>query len=1460
MKRFLSIVLALLMVVTPTVWAAPTMQTVESAQETVAEVVAAEDAALSGAVTTKPGLNMLTGTTALLNAESDNASFADITNVMSANNFNSTTYAVVDNPVIVASNPSSKVYTATAPIIEIPDSYAYFHPSIKINFDPKFEDERPIYTSFKVAKINNGEHTSNSSSWILTDESQGIVKSFSVSTNAGRTVIDDVYDYSNSANPAVNDGYLNYISFQLTSVDANVSPTTFYFDDIGLYPSYKVTYMDSTGANELYSEYVLLDENKNIMTSIDVTSEVFDSVYYESWSDTIGGDAIESYTLANEDVVLYATGAGVDVVLNGFTTDKSELSYVGETTTLTVDFEGNLDVDYSDVKWSVEGDAVKLSAMSGKTVTATANAYGNATVTVTFDGMSKSIPLNVVDAFDIVSDSTYVTGDADATITLTYKNDYNSPVTWSKVDEGNVATLTVNGDNTATLACAGGSGLVAVTATLDSNTAKTKTIYLYVTEQVIAGDDATTVVAGTASTTVIAEDAGSANIIAKSYTKGVAAPYDVVYTVNDNSLAKLINNADGSATVEAIKNGTLVVTATSVYDNNAVAEFTIEISNQREKFAKYEFRYLALGNSFLNHGEYSGWTWDDPENGARGMAASKVELDYFNRTKYHLTHNPGYVADIDAVKFGGANWEQSLVADLVTDIVNDTALTDEQKESKIIAKATETAKTGTNFVSSLTEKLKTYKPNILTIQLAENVRCMNATALEAAYDVLYGTIAKNKPEDCIVVVITMFSNDVRTQVPVKVAKKYGFLVNDMSFVSTWHTSQTPAVTSYENPYYAYEQYKDSPTVGKFGSHPGDYGHNAIAEGNVKQINSVLASKIESEFIYLPSDLTINGADTITDVNGSELYTVNSDPSDAATEVEWSVDNPNIAYISNEGVLTAVNNGQVVLTATSTYDKSVVATKTVTVSGQAPCFTVSYTAGTDDTSVAGLPESFEYAKDEFVLSSAVPTRNGYKFAGWSLKKDGPVIKTAVIEEDTTIYATWEYAYKWTFDTDGDTESLGYAGVFHAKAANGIFSGMSFETGLSVYFDHLLLDSSLYTDFRFKMLVGSTESNQKLNITVNTTDGDAKFTADITDAEMHEYTFSLKDITGTITGFEIAPSPLNATIEIDEIEFVRVPGADYLNISEENTVIDANNIVYLVGTLNIADGASVILKNGIFVIDDITGNKAITLEDANLITEADIEGYAVIDLGEKASADNTRYVQANGLTYAVNERENKLGLIFDKETIVTITEKNADAFVSSTYYCINNGVVSVIDTFTNALTSKPSAQMRIDEHTGIRFRAGITHTAKNATGKYNVVEYGYVVARADQLEETGSQLNFDFSNVASGTAYLKNDGGVVTKNYVYEMLDDETIFTGVLTNIPKQYYTAVLTARPYMKVKTENGIHIIYGDVISRSIYQVARAILADENNGLSEEELTIIRDIVNSVQPDNETFVDIGGLW
>ena len=69
MKRILSVLLAVLMVFSTTVMAAPvTVSTVETAQETTADDVAATGE-LQAVVGLRPGINMLTGTTEPLTGE-----------------------------------------------------------------------------------------------------------------------------------------------------------------------------------------------------------------------------------------------------------------------------------------------------------------------------------------------------------------------------------------------------------------------------------------------------------------------------------------------------------------------------------------------------------------------------------------------------------------------------------------------------------------------------------------------------------------------------------------------------------------------------------------------------------------------------------------------------------------------------------------------------------------------------------------------------------------------------------------------------------------------------------------------------------------------------------------------------------------------------------------------------------------------------------------------------------------------------------------------------------------------------------------------------------------------------------------------------------------------------------------------------------------------------------------------
>lgn len=1346
MKRFLSIVLALMMVLMPTVWAAPAMmQYVESVTENAAEVDTAEETAVLSAapITVKPGLNMLTGTTELLNAEGNGASIKDFTDVLepSVGLYDASSFAIVKNP----DDSKDNVYSFTH--VKYNNETGTIYPGFRVDFEPEIE-ERPIYITFDANKVNGGEYSLTSDGWIMSDDAgKGVNTTYALATDSGWKRFDEVVDFSNFLdNDATwaDDGQIGHIKIQYTTKKQNVTPTTIMMDDIGFYPTYKVTLMDATGSSVIATDYVLLDDEENFLTDYATEPKYTDDMCYLTWSSSIGGEAVEKVQLKNEDIVLYAK------------------------------------------------DSYKL--------------------------------------FDMTTSLTYVTPKTPATVDISFYDD-NAPletIEWSIAGDVGAATLTDNGNGTATVSSKSGEGVVTVTALVAGLASKSVTLYVSDTNTT---DDVKFVVIPASAT--ITENLGKVIITANVFSKLQNTDLAVAFTNSNDAVARVFKNSDGTITVEAIKDGETNITVTAVCDNSKTATIAVSVSGQREKFLSYNIKYLAFGNSFLDHGPYDGWPWADGYSTNRGMAASRAELDYFNRTIYHLTHGQDYYATVEARKGENNGWESALV-----NYTKDNAYESSLAQCK-----------------PLIDLVKSYKPNLITVQLAENIRQMDPEILELCYDAFYGAIKEAAPEECIIVSITPFwtTADVRCNAVINAARKAGFLTTDMTDVPSYGSGR-------DNPFYAFEQYYDSPTVRAFGSHPGDWGHDQIALRNVEQINTKLSSEISPEYIYMPTAFEITGDDSVTE---TAEYTIATTPSDAVKNAVWSVDNENIATISRDGVLTPINNGTVKITAKSSYNDAVVGTKTVSVSGQTPCYTVTYAAGADDESIEGLPEAFIYAKDEYVLSTTYPTRNGYKFAGWALKENGTPVTSATITDNTTVYATWAFADSWYFENDGDYEGIKRFGLFNEKVENGMYTGISYESqdGMYIYNDALLINSKNYMTFRFEASMSTAGIGTKYDVVINTTNGDHTYTANVSTPDMTEFSFDISDLTGTITGFKITPVVYEAAINVEEIEFIRLPGEDILYVTEENTVVDADGERCFYGTIDIAEDASVILKNGIFHVDNFTGNTdAITTVDANLFTDVELPGYSVIDLGEKADEAYTRFIQVDGYTYAVRERENVLGLAYPEEKIVVIITKNGDTLIDSRYYCINDGTATAIDVFGNSLITTPGASVRTAENAGVRYRASITMDARAVEETYEVVEYGFIMARQDQLLKNKAQLNFDFGNIAYGAAYLKNDNSVVVKDKIFEIDDTDIFFTGVAINIPVKAYASVISARPYMKIRSANGVYTVYGEVVSRSIYQVARSVLADENNGLTDGEIEFLRNIVNSVQTDDETFVDMGGFF
>ena len=133
------------------------------------------------------------------------------------------------------------------------------------------------------------------------------------------------------------------------------------------------------------------------------------------------------------------------------------------------------------------------------------------------------------------------------------------------------------------------------------------------------------------------------------------------------------------------------------------------------------------------------------------------------------------------------------------------------------------------------------------------------------------------------------------------------------------------------------------------------------------------------------------------------------------------------------------------------------------------------------------------------------------------------------------------------------------------------------------------------------------------------------------------------------------------------------------------------------------------------------------------------------------------------------------------------------------------------------------VRVSSPTGIRFKANLSKAEDSS-----ITDYGWVVARADQLGE--NELTIDFTNVVVG--YGRQDG--VDKRDFYDITGDEyNVFTGVLyfsatedDGLPSAARLAAkLVARPFAVVDGET----LYGDATApTSIYDVALALYMDEN--------------------------------
>lgn len=225
-------------------------------------------------------------------------------------------------------------------------------------------------------------------------------------------------------------------------------------------------------------------------------------------------------------------------------------------------------------------------------------------------------------------------------------------------------------------------------------------------------------------------------------------------------------------------------------------------------------RYYAIGHSYLRHGPFPGWQTD----GFWGMAASAPEKDYFHRFQAKLSES--FDCKIEAVAENHSTYERLCVE----------------------------GATREDYVSSqeyahMKEVLLTFKPNVISVFVGGgNTVANDDVSIGLFFDVLYELIAKYKRPETVVICPNLRAYMWETHK--KMAEKHGLIPLDVSSI---HFTR-----GYANPYHAFNEYPEYDAQAAMGAvefrtHPGDKGHDFIAEQMLVAAREGIAALPEGEF-------------------------------------------------------------------------------------------------------------------------------------------------------------------------------------------------------------------------------------------------------------------------------------------------------------------------------------------------------------------------------------------------------------------------------------------------------------------------------------------------------------------------------------------------------------------------------------------------------------------------------------
>lgn len=137
------------------------------------------------------------------------------------------------------------------------------------------------------------------------------------------------------------------------------------------------------------------------------------------------------------------------------------------------------------------------------------------------------------------------------------------------------------------------------------------------------------------------------------------------------------------------------------------------------------------------------------------------------------------------------------------------------------------------------------------------------------------------------------------------------------------------------------------------------------------------------------------------------------------------------------------------------------------------------------------------------------------------------------------------------------------------------------------------------------------------------------------------------------------------------------------------------------------------------------------------------------------------------------------------------------------------------------------IRVQGYSGLRFKSSIDQQQRaqllaDGIHGYRLVEYGTLLITGANMEKY--PFIKDGEKVGGGRSYWVENGAV--NDRIFETVDGRYRFASVVTKLPERQYATELAFRSYAVLQSAGGEEIIiYGAPVARSIYTVAKQVLA-----------------------------------